>query len=104
MLFKTANDFNINLQASWLIGDKEIDILAGLNGSINKNILVRSGHPLDANNSQANFILNSIYECQTVIKTNFKLIKDISYKAVHACKNGNKILLAGNGGSAGELF
>ena len=31
MLLKAANDFNIDLSRSWMIGDGEIDIKAGIN-------------------------------------------------------------------------
>ena len=31
MLFNASNDFNIDLENSWMVGDSEIDIQAGIN-------------------------------------------------------------------------
>ena len=42
MLLKAANDFNIDLSQSWMIGDGEIDIKAGINAGC-KNALIGEG-------------------------------------------------------------
>lgn len=42
MLLKAANDFNIDLSLSWMIGDGEIDIKAGINAGC-KNALIGEG-------------------------------------------------------------
>ncbi len=43
LIFKAANDFNIDLENSWMIGDSEIDILAGKNAGC-KTALITSGY------------------------------------------------------------
>ena len=42
---------------SWMVGDKESDIIAAKAAGIEKSILVRSGHKIDEPNSCAMFIL-----------------------------------------------
>ena len=43
MILTAAKDFNIDLEASILIGDKLSDVNAGLNAGIGKNILLSVG-------------------------------------------------------------
>jgi len=62
MLLSAKKEFDINMAKSILIGDKESDIEAGINAGVGKNILVRSGHKVDENNSKADYIINSIKE------------------------------------------
>jgi D-glycero-D-manno-heptose 1,7-bisphosphate phosphatase len=40
MIFKARDEFNLNLTNSWLIGDKESDIQAGINAGVGKNIFL----------------------------------------------------------------
>lgn len=47
MVFQAAQDFNIDLAASVLIGDKVTDIEAGKSAGVGCTIIVESGHPLD---------------------------------------------------------
>ncbi|WKV08003.1 HAD hydrolase-like protein [Thermoanaerobacterium sp. CMT5567-10] len=49
-------DFNINLDKSIIVGDKEIDIQTGKNAGIGKCILVRSGHQVDEDKTKADII------------------------------------------------
>lgn len=55
MLFRAANDFNIDLSQSWMIGDGENDVLCGKNGGCKTAIIGRS--PL------ADLSGGSLYEC-----------------------------------------
>ena len=49
MLLKAAADLNLDLAASWMIGDMISDALAGQNAGCRGSLLVRTGHaPLDA--------------------------------------------------------
>lgn len=60
MIIKAKKEFNIDLNKSILIGDKESDIEAGKNAGIKTNILVRSGHRIDESKTIADGIINDI--------------------------------------------
>lgn len=47
MLLRAAADLQIDLAASWMIGDSPRDVLAGQNAGCRGCILVRTGHPFD---------------------------------------------------------
>lgn len=63
MILDFTKYFQIDLENSWLIGDKESDIKAGLSAGIKNNILVRSGHEIDEENSQASYVRDSVFDC-----------------------------------------
>ena len=67
MLIKAKTKHNIDMNQSWMIGDKENDIQAANSAGINKTILVKSGHIIDQSNSNARFILDSIKESKKII-------------------------------------
>ena len=67
MLIKAKNKYCIDMENSWLIGDKEVDISAANNANIKNHILVRSGHIIDEKNSNAKYIINSINDLRQVI-------------------------------------
>ena len=69
MLFKAKEKHKIDMNRSWIIGDKEADVKAANAAGINQTILVKSGHDIDAKNSNATHILNSIKEAQSVIRS-----------------------------------
>ncbi|MBT4910665.1 MAG: D-glycero-beta-D-manno-heptose 1,7-bisphosphate 7-phosphatase [Alphaproteobacteria bacterium] len=69
MLVDAQNQYNINLEKSWMIGDKEADIEAANLAGINNTILLRSGHLINESNSNAKFIIDSIKQSKEVIKT-----------------------------------
>jgi len=50
-----------------MIGDKEADIIAGNNSGISNTILVKSGHKINENNSNAKYFLESIQQATQVI-------------------------------------
>jgi len=60
---------SINLENSWLIGDKSSDILCAKNANIKNTIQVQSGHKFDKQSSQALFIADSIKNIQKFIKS-----------------------------------
>jgi len=68
MLLEAQHKYSINMTNSWLIGDREDDILAANNAGINNTILVRSGHKINEGISNAKHILDSISDCVKVIK------------------------------------
>ena len=67
MFLKAKISYNINMKNSWMIGDKETDIIAAYNAGINKTILVRSGHKIDEKNTSAKFIIDSLKQSKNVI-------------------------------------
>ena len=59
MLIEAKITHNIDMEKSWMIGDKERDIRAANDAGIINTILVRSGHKIDEYNSDAKFIIDS---------------------------------------------
>ena len=68
MLLKAQSLYNIKMNYSWMIGDKEEDIKSADAAGINNTILVKSGHANDEQNSNAKYILKSIQESIEIIK------------------------------------
>jgi D-glycero-D-manno-heptose 1,7-bisphosphate phosphatase len=62
MILQAKKEFNIDLTESILVGDKESDIEAGINAGIKMNILVQSGHKIDAQSTKASIIINNIQD------------------------------------------
>ncbi len=60
MILKAARELNIDLANSILVGDKELDIEAGLNAGVGRNYLVRTGHDVDAQDTKAVKVLDGI--------------------------------------------
>ncbi len=67
MIDNILKNHKINLEKSWLIGDKESDILCAKNSGIKNTIQVKSGHDFDEKSSLANFVCNSIKEVKNII-------------------------------------
>jgi len=62
MLIEAKITHNIDMERSWMIGDKERDIRAANDAGIINTILVRSGHKIDEYNSDAKFIIDSLQQ------------------------------------------
>ena len=60
MILRAQADFNLDLSASILVGDKESDIAAGRSAGVGTCVLVRSGHPVDEGTTQADMVLDSL--------------------------------------------
>ena len=67
MFLNAKTKYNINMKNSWMIGDKEVDMIAANAAGIDNTILVRSGHRIDESNSRASFFLNSIQQSKQII-------------------------------------
>jgi D-glycero-D-manno-heptose 1,7-bisphosphate phosphatase len=67
MFLEARDKYDINMEDSWIIGDKEVDITAANAAGVNNTILVRSGHIVDEINTKAKFILESIKESIQII-------------------------------------
>ena len=67
MFLKAKDKHNTDMEKSWLIGDKEVDVIAANEAGIDNTILVRSGHRIDESNSNAKIILDSIHQTKQII-------------------------------------
>src|SRR3972149_8495500 len=76
MVFKAADNFNIDLKGSYLIGDSVSDIECGMNAGV-KTILVRTGYgnesfyTLQKLNKIPTFVANNILEAAIFIQNDF---------------------------------
>lgn len=61
MIKQAIRDFEINLNESIIVGDKEIDILTGKNSGVGKCVLVRSGHSVEEKTTIADIIYDDLY-------------------------------------------
>ena len=67
-MFLTAKTkHNIDMKQSWMIGDKEVDVIAANASGINNTILIRSGYRIDESNSNASFFLDSIQQVKQIV-------------------------------------
>ena len=69
MLLEAQDKHNIDMGNSWMIGDKEADVAAANAAGINNTILVKSGHSIDEEASNAARIADSILETTGIIKS-----------------------------------
>lgn len=67
LLLEANKRHNIEMQCSWMIGDKEDDIKAANLAGITQTVLVKNGQTIDEDKSQAKFILKSIQETLEII-------------------------------------
>ncbi|MFQ5750826.1 MAG: D-glycero-alpha-D-manno-heptose-1,7-bisphosphate 7-phosphatase [bacterium] len=66
MIFKARDEFNLNLQACILVGDKESDIEAGINAGVGTNVLVTHNQEISSV-SKADVIVDSVKELPKVL-------------------------------------
>lgn len=69
MIENILKNHKIDLEKSWLIGDKKSDILCGKSAGIKNTIQVKTGHDFDEKDSLANFTCDSIKEAKDIIIT-----------------------------------
>ena len=67
MFLKAKDKHNTDMEKSWMIGDKERDIIAANSAGIDNTILVRSSHRIDESNSNAKIILDSIQQAKKIV-------------------------------------
>ena len=58
MLLKAAKDYNIDLSESWMIGDRESDVLTGINAGCHTALISDQ----TANETKAELVCNSLFE------------------------------------------
>ena len=68
MLVDAQNKYHIDIEKSWMIGDKETDITGANSAGINNTILVKSGHKINEKETNAKFVLESIDSSKNIIK------------------------------------
>ena len=67
MFLDAKNQYNIDMEKSWMIGDLESDIKAANHAGISNTILIRSSHLADESNSNSKFIVDSIIQIKKLI-------------------------------------
>jgi len=65
MFIEAKNTHKIEMEKSWMIGDKESDIEAANLAGINQTILVKSDHKIDKSNAM--YFVDSIYQANQII-------------------------------------
>lgn len=58
MFLAAKKEFEIDMSASWVVGDKESDIEAAINAGVGHTILARSGHKIDETNTKADYVVD----------------------------------------------
>ncbi len=69
MIDNILNNYNIDLEKSWLVGDKSSDIQCAKNANIKNTIQVQSGHKFIEKDSKADFVITSIKNISSIIKS-----------------------------------
>lgn len=67
MFFDAKKKYKIDTAKSWMIGDSERDITAANMAGIKNTVLVKSGHNIDENHSEATYFLDSIKDINQII-------------------------------------
>lgn len=69
MLLSAREELNIDMAASYIVGDKIDDLLAGKAAGVGKKVLVRSGKPVTpAGEAEADWVINSLADLPARIK------------------------------------
>ncbi|MFS2222740.1 D-glycero-beta-D-manno-heptose 1,7-bisphosphate 7-phosphatase [Pantoea sp. B65] len=69
MLLSAQQELNIDMSASYIVGDKLEDMLAGKAAGVGKKVLVRSGKPVTAEGeAAADWVINSLADLPKRIK------------------------------------
>ncbi|WP_044415702.1 D-glycero-beta-D-manno-heptose 1,7-bisphosphate 7-phosphatase [Halarcobacter anaerophilus] len=68
MIDNILKKHDIDLENSWLIGDKQADIQCAKNANIKNTVQVKSGHKFDEKDSIADFVCDSIKDIKNIIK------------------------------------
>lgn len=67
MIDSILKNYDIDLENSWLIGDKSSDIKCAINAKIKNTIQVKSGHDFEEKDSKADFVCDSIKDIEKII-------------------------------------
>ncbi len=69
MFLEAKTKYNIDMKSSWMIGDRENDIIAANRSGIFNTILLRSDHKINESSSKAKFIIDSIIDSKKLVKS-----------------------------------
>ncbi|OJB98407.1 D-glycero-beta-D-manno-heptose 1,7-bisphosphate 7-phosphatase [Yersinia ruckeri] len=73
MLIEAQQELNIDMAASYMVGDKIEDMQAALAANVGTKVLVRSGKPVtEEGEAAADIVLNSLVELPKTIKMRIK--------------------------------
>ena len=67
MFLQAKAKHNTDMTISWMIGDKERDIIAANKAGINNTIMLKTDHKLNQSSSNAKIIVDSILQTKQVI-------------------------------------
>lgn len=67
MVDNILQKFDIDLENSWFVGDKDSDIKCANSANIKNSVQVKSGQDFDENKTDAKYVLNSITEIKNLI-------------------------------------
>ncbi len=67
MIDNILKNYDIDLDNSWLVGDKSSDIQCAINAKIKNTIQVKSGHDFEEKDSKADFVCDSIKDIEKII-------------------------------------
>lgn len=85
MLFRAAHEHNINLSASWCIGDTLDDIEAGCRAGC-QTILIKNGHETHWNLStlrRPHHMVTTFFEACELIATSHAFVPDLLLRTIH---------------------
>ena len=68
MITQACSDFNIDLEKSWLVGDKISDIKTAINANIKNHILIKSSYNKNEDEKVASISANSLFDTINIIK------------------------------------
>lgn len=117
MLFKAAQDLNIDLEQSWMIGDGKNDIQAGKNAGCRTALIGSEDYGQDltvdslfsfvnrvvGRKMKKNYLhVDLLIERYPILKSCRDDILNAYYLLEESYANENKLLVAGNGGSAAD--
>lgn len=68
MINQAISDFDIDLNKSWLIGDKISDIQTAINAKIKNNILINSSYAKNGSDNIISITANSLFDTINIIK------------------------------------
>ena len=67
MFLQAKAKHNTDMTVSWMIGDKERDIIAANKAGINSTIMLKTDHKFNQSSSNAKIIVDSILQTKQVI-------------------------------------
>ena len=67
MFFKAKDKYDVDFNASWMIGDKETDVIAANKAGINNTILFKTDSEKTNNKTSAKYVIENLYQTKSLI-------------------------------------